>query len=225
MSGAQKECGLHLSRTGQLTRQALDTTLCKGNTLGTEKKFVNPPPSLCGQTSPFFWSFFALFIVRPPLRRRHPSDEEKIFFLRRQPCLCAMCPRSRAKCTTLLQILLPRAKHLKEGQLTVGPWGGGGGQPTVRTRNPGHWLGFPCTRKKLSGPGSKSTHSIHNRQKNCDQPPKPSQKSGTWVRAGGRVETKNSSGGHFVSQNDHFTRGWTSIITHWGKLRECLRLI
>ena len=37
---------------------------------------------------------------------------------------------------------------------------------------------------------------------------------------GGGSKSENSSGDHFLSKNDDFTRGWTSDSTTWGMLRE-----
>ena len=68
-----------------------------------------------------------------------------------------------------------------------------------------------------SGPRSNSTHSSRNTQRGFDSPIPP--KWGTPVRGGGS-KSENSSGDHFLSKNDDFTRGWTSDSTTWGMLRE-----
>ena len=49
--------------------------------------------------------------------------------------------------------------------------GGRPGVPGVRTRDPHHGLGGPCTRKSCPGLGSNSTHSSHNTQSSFDPPP------------------------------------------------------
>ena len=76
-----------------------------------------------------------------------------------------------------------------------GPNGGGGrpGAAGVRTRDPRHGLGGPCTRKKFLGPGSKFTHSGRNTQRSLDpptNPPNPQKRGapsyGGGVRGGGQ---------------------------------------
>ena len=65
------------------------------------------------------------------------------------------------------------------------------------------------------GPNQRTASAI--RKKVLTSPSSP--KSGTQVAGPGGVKLKICIGDHFVSQNDDFTRGWTSIITHRGMLR------
>ena len=126
-----------------------------------------------------------------------------------------------------ITIFPPTPAGLKTAVLTCrAPQGGRSWKIGDSTREPRHWRGAPCQRKKWNGTRVRIAAQWRlqaNQIVPLPPPPHPPHPPENWY-PGRRVErskSKNTLRDNFVSQNDDFTKGQASDIIKWGMLREC----